>query len=179
MNRFLGMALAPLLVATPNQSFAQNQHHDWTTQIGDDKRSVFAANTNADGSVLMENCNVDTKKCTWLMGGDTSCDNDKSAPALLNSDKYAGSIDLICRGEVNKGLYAYAFSDWKALESLIKESKNLAIAVAIGNNNFKVFRFSLFGMTESQKEAEDIWQYMINKDQNSNPTGARVGNTVL
>ena len=177
MIRKLVQLFAIIISFAASPTFAESTHHDWATSLGDDKRSIYAGTTNSDGSVLMESCGLNSRQCTWMMSGDTSCEKDSVSPALLNSDKYAGSIDLKCLGVVSKGTFGYAFTDWKTLESLIKESKNVAIAVAIGDSHFKVYRFSLFGMTEAQAEAESAFTYML-KNSNS-PIDSGAGNSVL
>ena len=169
------LALGSLLAFWATPSFAQYKHHDWSTALGDDKRSVYASNVNSDGSVLMETCSTNTKSCTWLLGGNTKCDKGMTAPALVNADNYAGTINLKCEGEVAKDLYSYSFSDWKTLESLIKDSKSVGIAVAIGNTQFKVYRFSLFGMTEAQKDAEQVFEIMLDNEAST----PKSGNSIL
>ena len=157
---------------------ADSPHHDWSTSLSTDGRSVFAGNVNSDGSVLMETCSATTKVCTWLMGGDTACEQGKSSPALINTEKYAGHIDLVCNGKLESGPYSYSFSDWKTLESLIKDSKFVGIAVAIGDTKFKVYRFSLFGMTEAQAEAESAWKTLLKRDQTSPLNNQNTSNSV-
>lgn len=165
-------------LATP--AAGQVRHHDWTTAISNDRSSISASNVNADGSILMETCTVQSKTCFWIMGGSTVCEKGVTSPALVNSDKYAGSTELNCVGDIGDGLYAYAFADWKSLERLIKDSKYVGIAVAIGDTQFKVFRFSLVGMAAAQRHAEKRFRQMLEQDSKAaRPQTQPVGETIL
>jgi len=176
MNRVLCVILVGLLLMAPIQAFSQSQHHDWITSLTDDKRTVFAYNINPEGSILMESCSSSSKKCTWLMANDTPCAKDASSPALVNSEKFSDTTTLICGGKFINDMYSYKFLDWGSINKFIRDARDMGIAISLPKNQFKIYRFSLFGMTEAQRETEEIWKIIssYNKKSHTNITGSRV-----
>lgn len=167
-TRQLMVLIVSAIAAFPVSAFPQVKHHDWESAVGSNNASVYASTQNQDGSILMESCSINAQSCTWLMGGDTTCEKDHTYPALVNSDSYAGFESIKCEGMVSEGVYAYSFTDWKTLESLIKDSKYVGVVVPIGGTQFKVYRFSLFGMTEAQAQTEQVFSYMMNQRKSEN-----------
>jgi hypothetical protein len=139
----------------------QMQFGEWAVSLTANKQSVYAATANDSGSIFGEYCSLATGKCSWLLGFDYRCDNDARYPVLVNSKAGAAQLTVICGGRVNNGnqrapFYQYIFTDWKALESLIKNSDRVGFAFPIQSDQFTVVRFSMNGIQAASESAEAL-----------------------
>ena len=138
---------------------------DWVVGVQSGNEGPFAATINDSGLAFGEYCFVSTKECIWLVGGDVSCKENSHHTALATTEAGAFPIGIICGKELN-GKFVYVFENWAELESALKRSSKLAIAVPVGSDGFVVWRFSLNGMLEATRTIEEVFSAVI-----QGPTG--------
>jgi hypothetical protein len=129
------------------------QTDTWMQDKSDDGTYLYAAVLNANGNVFGEFCYYATKTCIWQMSLETRCAENATAPILLNTDAGTAALTVQCNGLAKNGSYLYRFN-WKELESAIKGSTTVGIAMALDGNNFKVYRFKLDGIVAAQSKLE-------------------------
>jgi hypothetical protein len=135
-------------------SVSHAQTDVWTQEKASDGTATYAVVSNADGDLFGEMCYYATKNCFWQMSVETPCDENGTAPVLVNTDDGTASLMVHCLGVAQSGgFYRYQFS-WKELEATLKGSNTLGIAMGLKANGFKVYRFNLSGMLAAQQRLE-------------------------
>lgn len=151
---------------------------DWAVGATDDGTAVYAGTLNDSGEVFGEYCFFKAKSCRWMIGMHTSCKPGASARVLLGSDSNAAPLDVYCFGELQGGLYSYAFKDWKTLEEAIKDASRLGFAVPTSGDRFVVVGFSLNGRIDAQQAAEGFFSNQLSGPMDDAPAGeAQQGTT--
>jgi hypothetical protein len=144
---FAGVAQA----ATPPQQF-----FDWFS--GPTDVSFVAMTTNDANEALGEFCFYSTQKCSWQISIDLRCKENEDHWILANADSAYEPLQIKCMGfNTGNKRYNYAFENWKEAEAIIKKRQNnmIGFAMPIGNTQFRVIRFSLKGVNDATKYAED------------------------
>jgi hypothetical protein len=134
-------------------SVSNAQIDTWIQDKSDDGSYVFAAVVNSDGGIFGEFCYYASKNCFWQMTVETGCTANATAPVLVNTDTGTAALTVQCFGAAKNGSYRYKFN-WKSLESTLKGSNSLGIAMGLQANGFKVYRFNLDGMALAQSKLE-------------------------
>lgn len=144
------MQIVLLSVQLQTAAAAEDQHYgDWV--VGRGNGFLYASTINDSGLALGEYCYSSSKKCTWLLAIDSTCNDGDKYPTLGNTDEGAASLVLECGGKLeDPQRYVLVFQDWKSLESLMQKSTRLGLAVPMQSDQFKVYRFSLDGMKKAQ-----------------------------
>lgn len=117
----------------------------WTTGVTNDGGAVYAATVNDSGSLLGQYCFPGEGGCIWFLGMGTSCEEGARYPVLANSDSGATHISVYCSAQVENGLYRYVFTEFDAIDELVKKASRVGFAVPLQSDNFKVIRFDLVG----------------------------------
>lgn len=142
--------VASLLAASVGISddvFAQ-RIGDWYTDMTLDTPISFTLNDSEN--MLGQLCDPSDGNCIYFLGMQTRCKTDSRYPVLINSDSGAWSMEVFCRGPSKDGtIYRYALGDFKAFDSIVRNSERLGIAVPLEGDQFRVFRFSLRGAVSS------------------------------
>jgi len=141
----------------PNLARADSEFGHWSTGVITNNVGVYAATMNDSGAILGEYCYFSSKSCTWTLAVESSCDKDHSYPVLANTDKGAAYFDIVCMGKQGNGLYSFGFKNWRDLELLLKSGTRIGIATPMQEDQFKVFRFLLDGLTQSTKSVESTF----------------------
>lgn len=123
----------------------------------------YAAVVNESGGVFGQFCYVESESCIYLIGLDTSCENGNRYPVLLNSNNGTSVHEIYCDGKLNTGKYRYAFTDFKKIDEIVRESKRIGIALTLIDDQFKIIRFDVYG----GGEAIDYMRNIINKEYTS------------
>jgi hypothetical protein len=153
MKSFKGSVVG-LLGALLLCSVSNAQTDTWMQDKSDDGTYMYAAVLNANGNVFGEFCYYSTKTCLWQMSLETRCAENATAPVLLNADTGTAALTVQCNGLGKNGTsYLYRFN-WKELESALKGSTTVGIAMALDGNNFRVYRFKLDGIVAAQSKLE-------------------------
>jgi len=133
---------------------------DWAVDVDGDQTSVYAATINDSGSIFGEFCSLSSDSCSWRLGLEVSCERDSTYPVLANTDAGAAHLTVQCDGKIegNGKYHRYIFTDWSALETLLKQSKRVGFAFPLQSDQFTVIRFSLNGMKQAAENAEYLAQ---------------------
>lgn len=75
----------------------------------------------------------------------TACNEGDKYSVLANSDAGAAHISVYCGAQLKGGLYRYIFSEFDAVDNIIKEGARVGFAVPLQSDNFRVVRFNLSG----------------------------------
>ena len=130
---------------------------NWFSGSSDKRTSVSAMTVNNEDEILGEFCFYSSEKCTWEISIPVQCKEDAQFWILANAESAYLPLQLTCLGlNTNNSKYNYEFMNWKDIESLLKDRQNsvVAFAMPIGNTQFRVIRFSLLGVHEATKHAE-------------------------
>lgn len=117
----------------------------WFTDTADDSSFIYAATLNDSGNLFGQYCFPGTGNCIYYLGTKTQCERESMYPVLANSD--AGSAQLIirCDGYVKSGFYRYVFTSFEEIDSFVRNSRRVGIAMPLEGDEFVVFRFELLG----------------------------------
>jgi len=134
-------------------SLAQAQDYGKWTVVTDDPTMMYAVTFNDSGALFGQYCYPDKGSCLWLIGVAMQCEKDHQYPVLANSDGGAVQLKLMCQGAIGTAKedqkYAYVFSDFDAVTSLVKSAKRIGFAVPLQADQFKVVRFEVDGSADA------------------------------
>ncbi|GFO68196.1 hypothetical protein GMLC_17750 [Geomonas limicola] len=102
---------------------------------------LYAATVNDSGGLLGEFCFLKDNSCAWLLGMATACNQGASYPVLANSDAGAIQLQVYCDGQLENGLFRYVFTEFAAIDDLVKKSSKIGFAVPLQSDQFRVVRF--------------------------------------
>jgi len=86
-----------------------------------------------------------------------TCEQGASYPALVNSDKGAIHILLVCEGPA-MGLpeaHRFGIHEYAAIREIIRQATRIGFAITMEDDEFRVFRFSLKGATAAMTFIRD------------------------
>jgi len=160
MKRSILRALALLVGLTALVlAHAGNPKHyrQWLVDTFDDKSGAFAVTINDSNAVFGEACFLSDQKCQWRVVIDVACEKGHTYPILANTDSGAASLEFVCDGPRSGGEYTYVFSNWKALESLLKTATRVGFAMPMQGDQFTVYRFNLDGANAATEFLESTF----------------------
>ena len=115
----------------------------WDYEINHD---FYAGTTNDSSNSFGQQCAMSDRTCRYFIGLPTSCKDRVSYPALVNSDRGAFYAKLVCAGKTGRyNLYRYVFEDFGDIDSAVRNSKRIGIAVPMESSEVMVLRFPLDG----------------------------------
>jgi hypothetical protein len=147
---------------------ADQRFNDWSVGFSDSGTSLYAATVNDSGEVLGEYCDLDSKKCHWLLGMETECDEGDEYPLLANTSSGARHLMATCFKDIGDGQHVYAF-DWREIEAVIKGAKWVGLAFPMAGDAFKVVRFSLSGIDDSTRFMEAAFKRALEAGSRPSP----------
>ncbi|HEX4879692.1 MAG TPA: hypothetical protein VFV39_07605 [Limnobacter sp.] len=121
----------------------------WFNDITNSGDAVFSATMNDSGNLLGQYCYLEQGNCVWLLGMDTACKEGDKYVVLANSDTGAAHISVYCGGQLKSGTYQYIFSEFDAVDNIVKEGARVGFAVPLQRDNFRVVRFDLKGSKQA------------------------------
>ncbi|WP_292979358.1 hypothetical protein [Nitrosomonas sp.] len=113
------------------------------------KHFLYAATVNDSGALLGQYCFPGEGSCIWLVGMEIPCNKDDKYHGLANSDIGAQPLELLCDTQLDNGLYRYVFTDFKAVDTIVRRDRRLGIAIPLADGQFRVVRFDLEGATRA------------------------------
>lgn len=131
--------LVSVLAVAQSQTFG-SWFIDTTSRDG-----LYAATMNDSGALLGQFCFPGAGACVWLIGMRTRCETGEKYPILANSDVGARYLEIYCDGELENGLHRYAFTDFDAVDGLVKSGSRVGFAIPLRQDQFIVVRFLLNG----------------------------------
>ena len=139
---FLSVAVLVWLVGA---TFAQAETFgDWFAGTNG-QTTLYAASVNEGGNVFGQFCFLGQDACVWLIGVKAPCQQGDRYPVLANSNVGAMHLEVLCDGQLNSGLYRFAFTNFDQVEKLVKHSARVVFAIPVEENQFGIVRFSLQG----------------------------------
>lgn len=136
---------------------------NWYVEFSD-KDSIYAATFNDTGSAFGQFCFQSNQSCIYLIGLNTSCEIGSKYPVLINTDVGTSVQEIYCDGQLEKGSYRYAFTDFSEIDELIKTASRIGFALPLKGDQFKVIRFSLEGAATAIKYMRSIVDKTENED---------------
>jgi hypothetical protein len=106
---------------------------------------MYAATLNDSGNLLGQYCFTEKGNCMWILGMKTGCEADHKYPILVNSDTGARTLEVFCGGQLESGQYRYFFSEFDAIDNIVRGSSRIGFAAPLKDDQFQVVRFSLRG----------------------------------
>lgn len=120
----------------------------WVVEM-ESKHFLYAVTMNDSGALLGQYCFPDEGSCIWLVGMEIPCNKDDRYHGLANSDVGAQPLELLCDTQLDNGLYRYVFTDFKAVDAIVRRDSRLGIAIPLADGQFRVVRFNLEGSTRA------------------------------
>jgi hypothetical protein len=133
------LILAILATASANAGTIGDWSDDTYTE------GLYAATVNDSGNLLGQYCNTANSTCFWMIALKTGCKAESKYPILVNSDIGAHSLEVYCGGEIKNGYHRYFFTNFDAIDNLVKNSTRIGFAAPLQGDQFQVVRFSLSG----------------------------------
>lgn len=132
-----------LMLAASEVSNAQS----WLADVTNDGNGIYAATLNDEGNVFGQFCYLDIGSCLWTMTLKTRCRDGAKYPTLINSESGAFHVTIMCDGELPnpRDGFRYIFLDFEIVDSAVRESRQIGIAMPLETNQFRVSRFDLRG----------------------------------
>jgi hypothetical protein len=129
--------------------FAQSQTFgNWFSDTKS-RDCLYAATVNDSGNLLGQFCYPGADACIWMLGMQTGCTKGNVYPVLVNSDSGSYTLEIVCDGQLEGGLYRYAFTNFDLVDDLVNKADRIAFAVPLQQDNFRVIRFDLDGATKA------------------------------
>lgn len=146
-NTFRALALAAVFTCAAAQAAPALAEGltlgPWSLEL-DDPELVYALNMNEAGSGLAQTCLPKIDSCVWMLLMSTTCEEGATYPILANSDAGASHLEVRCNGRFGRSeLRMYAFTDFKAVDSIVRAARRVGFAVPLQRDQFRVIRFGL------------------------------------
>ena len=123
------------------------QSKDWVWSM-DNNEFFYAGTTNNSQHFFGQFCYFETEDCIYLLSVKVTCETEAEMPALVNSDKGAIHVSLIC-GHMYEGYNVLYMTPFDDVDLIVRQSSYLRIAIPMESDQFKVSRFSLIGSTSA------------------------------
>jgi hypothetical protein len=109
------------------------------------KRSdfLYALSINDSGNVLGQFCYPGDGSCIWLIALKTGCQKGDHHPVLANSDAGSVHLDVLCDGQLESGLFRYAFTNFDQVDNIVRQGTRVGFALPLQKDEFRVVRFDL------------------------------------
>jgi hypothetical protein len=178
MIKKLYIAILSALLGAASLAQADDIDNGKWNVVTTDPTMMYAVVFNDSGALFGQYCYPDKGTCLWLISISTQCEKDHKYPVLANSDGDGGAMQLTiqCQGSIGgegkDAKYAYVFTDFDSVTSLLKNGKRVGFTIPLQSDQFKVVRFNLQGaekaisqMRDKASEAMDESKSKNTKDQ--------------
>jgi hypothetical protein len=128
-----------------NSARADETYELWAVSLSDDNSVASAYTVNDSGALLGQYCYASSGNCVWTLGMTTGCETGSEYPVLANTDTGSVQLKIKCGGRLPTGAYAYAFTDFDAIDKAVKNATRIGFAVPMQADEFRVVRFLLSG----------------------------------
>lgn len=140
VSAFLLVLLAPQIAVA---DIFQSKDWHWST---DSKRFLYAGTINTDKQTFGQYCYLDSKRCLYLINPSISCRVNSELTALINSDKGAKDVKLLCQ-ETKSGDTVFVVTPFDHIDFIVRQANYFSIAIPLKKPGFLVSHFSLVGST--------------------------------
>ena len=151
MVKIIKLIVLMIGAGTAVLGWAQSQYADWSTGPIPGGTGFFAVTMNDSGGMLGEYCYTAGASCVYLLAFSTGCEPGSQYPVLVNSDIGAQYLEVHCDGPLPTvaGFYRYVFTDFSAIDKIVKGAIRVGFAFPLKGDEFRVIRFSLNGSNEA------------------------------
>lgn len=122
---------------------------DWAMSYSTEG-TPFILTRNDSGSLFGQWCDAEESSCYWILASQTPCKKGNEAPALVSAEGGVTAITTICSTPITvagKLMYRVLLSPFDDMEKIIKGGARISFALAVENDNFRVIRYSLKGVS--------------------------------
>jgi hypothetical protein len=143
-----GLAIAAVLaLAAPVASADETRVGAWSVGLTKERAGTFAATADERGAQLGQFCYPEHATCVWILAVDLGCAAGTNYPVVVNTDSGAAVLEMVCLGFEGKA--AFAFTDFDAMDGIVRRESHVAMALPTANGLFRFTRFSLDGATRA------------------------------
>lgn len=145
--RRVTIAIVLLLLAVTAVE-AQSRYTDWAISSGTDNDSMVAGTINQSGEILGQGCWFSNRACYWMIVLDISCTKGIRGDVLVSADTGPQTLEVSClegTPTVGNSRYRYAFTNFDAIDRIVRTNAFVGFASARKNGEFQVARFDLTG----------------------------------
>jgi len=148
MAPFGRVAIAVALSGLIGIATAQEQQVGaWSVGLTKAATGTFAATGSERGSRLGQYCYTEQGVCMWILTTEVACEADTRYPLVVNTESGAAVLEVVCLGVEERA--AYAFTDFDAIDVIVRKARTFAVAVPTTNGLFQLSQFSLDGATRA------------------------------
>lgn len=145
---FRVLAVVAVLSALASGASAQERKVGaWSVGVMKGNAGAFAATVNDSGGKLGQYCYPEHDTCVWILVSDLACETGSTYPVMVNTDAGAAVLEILCLNV--EGKQRYAFTDFDAIDGIVRKARTVGLALPTGNGLFRVSRFSLIGATRA------------------------------
>lgn len=142
------VAIAALLAALSAGASAEERRVGaWSVGLTRERAGTFAATGDGSGAQLGQYCYPEQGSCVWILANDLACDAGERYPVVVNTESGAAVLEMQCLGFDGKA--AYAFTDFDAIDGIVRKARSAVLALPTANGLFRLSRFSLEGATRA------------------------------
>lgn len=143
------IALVALLVLA--QSATGQTFGSWTVDASGYARgssdNVYAMTINDSEAGFGQFCYPASGSCLWILATKTGCKEDSRYPVLASASKGGAiALEVYCGGKFSD-YFRYIFTDFDAVNELVKGGGRIGIVFPLASGEFRVTRFDLDGAT--------------------------------
>jgi len=124
--------------------------------------NVYAITINDSDAGFGQFCYPDSGSCIWILVNKTGCKDDSKYPVLASAPiGGAIALEVLCGGKFSD-YFRYVFTDFDAVNELVKGGGRIGIVFPLASGEFRVTRFDLNGATTAvsnmRSQAENLAQ---------------------
>jgi hypothetical protein len=141
----IAVVLLPLAVTAVE---AQNRYTEWAISSGTDNDSMVAGTINQSGQILGQGCWFSNRTCYWMIVLDISCTKGIKGDVMVSADTGPQTLEVSClegTPTVGNTRYRYAFTNFEAIDRIVRTNTVVGFASALRSGEFQVVRFNLNG----------------------------------
>lgn len=137
-----------LAISIPAHSDEYLSSGDWKYSLNDPEGAILEATTTASGGEVMlsQVCVLESKDCIYMVNFDVTCEEDSKLPALVNTDKGALTVTLLCTDtKATDGTNYMIIQPFDEFDGALRGAKRLGFVVPMEEDEFRAVRFSMRG----------------------------------
>jgi hypothetical protein len=121
---------------------------DWYWNV-DNRNAVYAGTSNSAENLLAQFCYAESGKCLYAVAFGITCEEGEEYLALINTDKGAHSVDMVCGEALDSGEHLMVLKDFDRVDGLVRSATRIGFVMPMKGDEFKAIRFSLRGAAKA------------------------------
>lgn len=156
MNRILCIIFSAAICSSSMAVADSYSSGDWVWTT-DNPGFYLAATQDTSNHLIGQYCYIESRDCMYLVDLRVTCEIGDVYTALINSDKGAIPVTLVCSHEY-EGHNVFVISPFDDIDNVVRNASRMGIVIPLEGDQFKVARFSLRGSANAidsmREEAE-------------------------